>query len=423
MKIPTMAALLPFATKDQLLYWSKRSMPKIGLLPGTRRAKLQTTAVLSLCLVIPGLCFPTPSAAQQLTIAERDRYIGDDPESAGPLATDLTPALKHKAVRAAMKRVADWELARTQEHFEKDWTWAVLYQGFIAASATLKDSKYAEAVEKTSAQKFQWQIGPRIAHADDEAIAQSYLDFYSKKHDPAMIAATQKAFDTVMATPDDPAKPLWWWCDALFMAPRAWVQLAKATKNPAYTNYMDKQWWITSDLLYDRADHLYSRDATYLNKHEANAKKIYWSRGNGWVAAGIVRVLEELPKDYPNRSRYLQQYKEMAEKVAVIQGKDGLWRPGLLDEASYPLPEVSGSSFFVYSLAWGINHGVLDKRTYLPVVEKGWKGLISHVYQDGRLGCIQPVGAAPGKYHEGSSYNFGIGAFLLAGTEVDKLSK
>jgi unsaturated rhamnogalacturonyl hydrolase len=186
---------------------------------------------------------------------------------------------------------------------------------------------------------------------------------------------------------------------------------------------MDRQWWITSKLLYDEKDHLYSRDASYLDKHQANGKKVYWSRGNGWVAAGIVRIIQDLPKDFPNRSKYVQQYKEMAAEISSTQGQDGLWRPGLLDPNSYPLPEVSGSAFFVYSLAWGINHGVLDRHKYLPVVEKGWKGMVSHIYQDGRLGCIQPVGAAPDKYKEGSSYNFGIGAFLLAGSEVDRLSK
>lgn len=381
--------------------------------------KLFTAALLLFCLSIPYSLFSALPALAN----ERSPYIGDDPDNPGQLDTSLSPALKHKAVRAAMRKVADWELAKTEGHLDQDWTFAALYQGWIAASKTLKDPKYADAVEKVSADKFHWEVGPRIAHADDEAIAQSYLDFYAKKHDPVMIAQTQKSFDSVMAMPDNPQKPLWWWCDALFMAPRAWLQLSQVTKNPAYLNFMDKQWWITSKLLYSDTDHLYSRDAKYLDTHEANGKKSYWSRGNGWVAAGIVRVIEGLPKNFPNRGKYLQQYKEMAEEIASIQGSDGLWRPGLLDADSYPLPENSGSAFFVYSLAWGINHGVLDRQKYLPVVEKGWKGLISHIYQDGRLGCIQPVGAAPGPYKEGSSYNFGIGAFLLAGAEVDHLSK
>lgn len=400
-------------------------MLHLGRSSNYRGTKL-SIAALVFCLSIPYSVFTTsPASAQTKPLVERYKYSGSSPDDPGPLATDLSPALKHKDVRAAMRKVADWELARTEGHLEQDWTFAALYQGWIVASETLKDPKYTNAVEKASAQNFHWEIGPRIAHADDEAIAQSYLDIYHQKHDPLMIAQAQKAFDTVMATPDptDPKKPLWWWCDALFMAPRAWVLLSKETKNPAYMNYMDRQWWITSKLLYDENDHLYYRDATYFDKAEKNGKKVYWSRGDGWVTAGIVRVIQDLPKDFPSRPKYIQQYKEMTEKIASIQGSDGLWRPGLLDPDSYPLPENSGSAFFVYSTAWGINHGILDRKKYLPVVEKGWKGLISHIYQDGRLGAIQPVGAAPGPYKEGTSYNFGIGAFLLAGSEVDRLSK
>ncbi len=405
-------------------------MPHLGRNSNHRRTKLQTALLLFSSLSIPySLLMATPASAQTTpaqTVPERYQYAGSDPDDPGPLAKDLSPALKHKDVRAAMRKVADWELTRTEGHLEKDWTFAALYQGWIAASETLKDPKYIDAVEKASAQDFHWEIGPRIAHADDEAIAQSYLDIYRQKHDPLMIANTKKSFDEVMAMPDptDPKRPLlWWWCDALFMAPRAWALLSEETKNPAYLNYMDRQWWITSKLLYDEKDHLYYRDATYLDKTEKNGKKVYWSRGNGWVTAGIVRVIQELPKDFPSRPKYIQQYKEMTEKIASTQGSDGLWRAGLLDPDSYPLPENSGSAFFVYSTAWGINHGILDRKKYLPVVEKGWKGLISHIYQDGRLGAIQPVGAAPGPYRAGTSYNFGVGAFLLAGSEVDRLSK
>jgi len=111
----------------------------------------------------------------------------------------------------------------------------------------------------------------------------------------------------------------------------------------------------------------------------------------------------------------------MAETVRTLQGSGGLWRPGLLDAADYPLPEVSGSAFFAYAIAWGIRNGLLDRATFGPVVERGWGGLVSHIYQDGRLGSIQPVGAAPGVYTPGSSYVFGTGAFLLAGSEVAQM--
>ncbi len=185
---------------------------------------------------------------------------------------------------------------------------------------------------------------------------------------------------------------------------------------------MDREWWITSNLLYDPQEHLYFRDATYLQKHEANGNKLFWSRGNGWVMAGLARVLEEMPEDYPTRQKYVEQFREMAFRVAALQGADGLWRPGLLDANAYSLPEVSGSAFFIYALAWGVNHGVVARASYMPVVQKGWAGLVSHIYADGRLGCIQPIGAAPGAFKESSSYVYGVGAFLLAGSEANRLA-
>jgi unsaturated rhamnogalacturonyl hydrolase len=133
-------------------------------------------------------------------------------------------------------------------------------------------------------------------------------------------------------------------------------------------------------------------------------------------------VLAEMPQDYPSRDKYVAQFKEMAQEIASLQGADGLWRPGLLDAAAYPLPENSGSAFFAFGFAYGINSGILERAKYQPVVQKAWKGLLSHIYEDGRLGCIQPIGAAPGDYSAASSYVFGTGAFLLAGSEVYRLA-
>jgi rhamnogalacturonyl hydrolase YesR len=138
--------------------------------------------------------------------------------------------------------------------------------------------------------------------------------------------------------------------------------------------------------------------------------------------AGLVRVLSEMPADDPARPKYIAQFREMAQEIASIQGKDGLWRPGLLDAEAYPLPETSGSAFYVYALAYGVNTGILDAKQYRPVIEKAWAGLISRIYQDGRLGCVQPIGAAPGDYTATSSYVFGSGAFLMAGSQVYQLA-
>jgi rhamnogalacturonyl hydrolase YesR len=129
-----------------------------------------------------------------------------------------------------------------------------------------------------------------------------------------------------------------------------------------------------------------------------------------------------MPADYSARGWYVAQFREMAQEVKSIQGADGLWRSGLLDADAYPYPEVSGSAFFTFALAWGINEGLLDRETYEPVVAKAWKGLLGHIYADGRLGSIQKIGGSPDNVSPGGSYVYGVGAFLLAGSELDKLA-
>ena len=353
---------------------------------------------------------------------DRLPVVGDQPDTALPLATGLSSKIKPADVKRAMIKVADWQLNRIDGQYTNDWTMAALYTGFMATSESTGTPKYRAAMEAMG-RKLDWKLGPRFNHADDQAVGQTYVELYLRDHAPIEIDDTRAQFHRAMLIDDDPAHPVWWWCDALFMSPPVWARLYKATNDIGYLDHMNKEWWITSGNLYDPQEHLYSRDATFLDKHEANGRKVFWSRGNGWVMAGLVRVLEYMPKNYPARAKYLEQFQQMATAIAKVQGDDGLWRPGLLDAKSYPLPEVSGSAFFTYALAWGVNQKLLDRKTYRPVVEKAWAGLVSHIYQDGRLGCIQPIGAAPDSYKPTASYTFGVGAFLLAGSEVEKLGR
>ena len=362
----------------------------------------------------------------------REAGSGDTPDTAGALAGDLSRDADPAAVARAMRKVGDWQLAKSRQDFSQDWTFAALYRGYLAAADSLHDPRYREAMIQVG-NKFDWRPGSRVTHADDQAISYMYLKLYRRFHEARMMEPTKSELDRVLSMPDvctescppwhDPTTPMWWWCDALFMAPPVWAELYAITRNKAYLDHMDREWWVTSKMLYDPGEHLFFRDTSYLSKHEANGKPIFWSRGNGWVMAGISEVLDAMPADYPSRPRYIAQFRQMAEKLKSIQGGDGLWSPGLLGDGAYPLPEVSGSAFFVYALAWGVAHGVLDRAVYLPVVNKGWAGLVSHVYADGRLGSIQPIGGGPDSYKPQTSYVFGVGAFLMAGSEIRELAE
>lgn len=348
---------------------------------------------------------------------------GDAPDDPGPLAADLSPEMTHANVRKVAKKVADWELAQAQPKFNQQWTFAALYDGFLAASKVTGDARYRDAMVAMS-EGFGWKlVDARFPHADDMALGQTYMDLYFDKRDPVRMADTKAVMDRLIMRQDDPAKLLWWWCDALFMAPPVMARVAEATGDRKYLDYMDKEWWETSASLYDPVEHLYFRDARYFTQKQDNGQKVFWSRGNGWVMGGFAKVLEVMPKDYPTREKYIAQFREMADKLAAIQGKDGLWRSGLLDPGAYELPEVSGSAFFTYGMAWGIHHGVLDRAKFEPVVRRAWAGMLKNVYADGRLGSIQPVDAQPGKFKASASSVFGVGGFLLAAEEVDKLAK
>lgn len=354
---------------------------------------------------------------------DNSRHFGDDPEDGGPLATDISAKLTQRDVDKVIRKVADWELSRGEQYFDQIWTSSVLYTGFMAASDSTGDPKYRNAMQAVG-EKYKWQLRHHNPNADDQSIAQTYLELYlhdQKKH-PEWIKTTQDELDALITAPEDPKRIPWWWCDALFMAPPLWARMSTATGDPKYLDYMDQQWNRTYNLLYDHEEHLFARDVTFQDKREPNGRKIFWSRGEGWVMGGVVRVLEYMPKNDKRRGAYIALLKEMAERVKSLQGEDGQWHASLLDAKDYPLAETSGAALFTYSIAWGINEHVLDRKTYLPVVEKAWKGLLGHIYADGRLGCIQQTGAAPAHYRPTASYDYGIGAFLLAGSEMHRLA-
>jgi rhamnogalacturonyl hydrolase YesR len=222
----------------------------------------------------------------------------------------------------------------------------------------------------------------------------------------------------------------WWWCDALFMAPPVLAKLGVTLKDPSYFALNDSLFRQTYDLLYNRREHLFARDASYLvnaqgeGKREKNGQLVFWSRGNGWVMGGLVRLLEEMPGNHPSRQFYLNIFREMSEKIRSLQQDDGLWRASLLDPASYPGGEGSGSGFYCYALAWGINKGILSKQKYLPAVQKAWVGLNTLVSSEGRVGWVQPIGADPQKNFSAESWEvYGAGAFLLAGSQVIKMKR
>jgi len=344
-------------------------------------------------------------------------------------SADISP----KPVLEVMQRVADWQLANPSAHKITDWTQGAGFAGFMALEGISGDAKYREAMLALG-ETNDWKLGARFYDADDHCIGQTWAELYMLYRAPKMITPLREKFDAILAKPsavtsldfakatNPNARENWSWCDSLFMGPPTWVRLAVVTGDDRYLDFAIKNWWRTTDYLYDKEEHLYFRDSTYFKKTEANGKKVFWGRGNGWVMGGLVRTLQYLPMNHPERARFEQQFKDMSAKILTCQQPGGLWRASLLDPDSYPLKETSSSGFYTYALAWGVNQGLLDRAKFEPAVRKAWTALVGCVAADGKLTHVQPIGADPKKFAEDATEVYGVGAFLLAGSEVYRLA-
>lgn len=335
-----------------------------------------------------------------------------------------------------LKKVADWQIKTPLKYETADWTNGALFAGMAEWAKIAKEDTYFGWLREKG-EKQHWTYNQRNMpsfryHADDYCIGQMYVELYRKYKQPEMIAPMKAYFDQILANPStvslkfeftDSSFPTerWSWCDALFMGPTVWAKMANVTGNPKYLDFMFREYKATTDYLYNKEHHLFFRDSRYIDTTEANGARMFWGRGNGWVFAGLPVILRELPKKYDQKAYFENLYREMASKILSLQDTSGYWHASLLDPASYPNPEMSATGFFMYGLAWGINNGYLDRKTYLPAVIRGWKAMQKAVLPDGKVGWIQPIGGEPKKVTQDMTEVYGVGAFLLAGTEIYRL--
>ncbi len=338
-------------------------------------------------------------------------------------------------VKKEMKRVADWQIEHFSERYSNPnnphhplaWHNGALYVGMVKWAEMADDDAYYEWLKKIG-EEHDWQLHKRKYHADDHTVGQMYIELYRKDGDNAMIEPIIEQFDFILYHPAISSlkwgapynQDRWSWCDALFMSPPVWAKLYAVTGERKYLDFMVDEFKATTEFLFDKKENLYYRDGSYMGKLD-NGTKIFWGRGNGWVFAGLANVMSELDPSSKEYKYFLNIYKKMAKRLLELQTPQGHWAMSLLGQEFYPTPETSGTGFYVFGLAWGINCGILDREMYEPSVVKGWTSLVSHITEDGMLGYVQPVGAAPGKAWPDKTEVYGTGAFLSAGFEVYKL--
>ncbi|WP_080056347.1 glycoside hydrolase family 88/105 protein [Spirosoma aerolatum] len=322
------------------------------------------------------------------------------------------------------------------------WTRAVYYEGLMALYGIHKQKAYYDyAVEWGVKHNWGLRSGPKTRNADDQCCGQTYIDLYVMDRDagkpkPERIHDIKASVDAMVANDkvDD-----WNWIDALQMAMPVLAKFGVLEKNRDAANaYFEKMYQLYNYSktkqgghgLYNPDDHLWWRDKDFVPPYkEPNGQDCYWSRGNGWVIAALVRVLDILPKDAPHRDEYQKTYQDMMQALVPLQRPDGYWNVSLHDPANYGGKELTGTALFVYGMAWGINHDLLDSKTYHPIIAKAWNAMATEsVHSNGFLGYVQGTGKEP-KDGQPVTYDskpdfedYGLGCFLLAGTELYKMN-
>ena len=314
------------------------------------------------------------------------------------------------------------------------WTRAVYYEGLMALYNLQPDKAYYDyAVSWGESHKWGLNNGIQTRNADNHCCGQTYLDLYLLDKKPERIKDLKASIDLILETTktDD-----WNWIDALQMGMPVFAQLGVLYNDSRYLERMYEMYMVSKTVLggnglYNPKDNLWWRDKDFVPPYkEPNGEDCYWSRGNGWVVAALVRILEILPKDAPHRDEYQNTLVQMVEALIPIQRKDGFWNVSLHDPNNFGGKELTGTALFTYGMAWGVNHGVLSKKKYLPVIKKAWNAMSKEsVHTNGFLGYVQGTGKQPSDsqpvgYDRIPNFeDYGLGCFLLAGSEVYQLCK
>lgn len=368
--------------------------------------------------------------------------------AAAALFVFLAPASAQKPeqILALSERVADWQLQHLETGYTpaqandqaspRGWVYGALFDGMAALADVSPDPRFADVLV-AHGERQGWELERRPFHADDYVIGRSWVWAYERTGDAKTIGVLKSRFDAIIAAA--PAGPLdygrdpppfqesacqlrWCWADALFMGPPTFVALAQATGDKKYLDYADREFWATTDFLFDKSEHLFARDSRFFTRRGEHGEKIFWSRGNGWVYAGLVRMLQLLPAAHPSRPRYVALFREMSARLVKLQKPDGYWPVSLLSPTDATPPETSGTGFYTYGLAYGVRTGMLPEPVYRAAAESGWRALATAVAPDGKLGWVQQIGVGPDAVHAEDTQLYGVGAFLFAGSEMYKLA-
>ena len=316
------------------------------------------------------------------------------------------------------------------------WTRAVYYEGLMALNEIDPQERYLDYTDRWAA-FHQWtpRNGIKTGDADDQCCEQTYMMRYVQTGKQEMLSPTLQNLDQQMqkANPKNQSLYGWWtWIDAIQMAMPAYMQAYKITGDKKYRDHaMQMYRWSRNECgggLFNEKDGLWWRDADYVPPYkEPDGKDCYWSRGNGWVYAALVRCMNQLDQKDPAYKELKKDFLMMSKGLLACQREDGFWNPSLVS-SNYAMTETSGTALFLYGMAWGIRNGLLKAKDYRGACDHAWAAMEkTSVHNDGFLGWMQGTGKDPSD-GQPLSYNrvpdfedYGTGCFLLGATEYYKL--
>lgn len=407
----------------------------------SRRMRLGTlglaVSVGSLALAgCESINLPTPTQASQVA-----NQVAS--QASGPSVVSVAKA--EQDIEALATAVAEWQIdassdlrylpTKTKESsYNRGWVKGAFFIGLERFARETDNDDYYTYLRQVSMENG-FELGDRPWHGDDQILAYIYGRVAEYDNETFYIDKSRETFDGILdprstvslefdasvpSSSPEHCQRRWCWADAIFMAPPAWAMVSRITGDPEYLNFAMEETKATIEYLFDDSTGLIFRDSRYFDRKTPNGKKVMWSRGNGWVFAGLARFIDVVPADHPDRAYLVETFQTMAKSLIAIQRENGYWPTSLLDPEQFTTPETSGSAFFTYGLAWGLNNGIIQGDEYVTARDKGWQALVDAVGDDGHFGWVQQIGADPQATSADSTQLYGSGGFLLAASEMMK---